>query len=205
MTTRHQSYPLDQRHDVDPIGRVAELYDRISFDEVFFSQSQSRETERLQRTKNPLRVFRAHPNPRIKIAVVATQTMGRDGVATDYEKADVVSDERLDKLSEVRIELYLLPQSFVGGSPQDLQYAQSSIFRAKIPRYQLLFREWSCSRRVPSRRWIEFPSSHPFYWCVSELPRTHMSINEFSKLQTLERRSLLPSHASASREERYTN
>ena len=133
---------FNRGQDVNPIRWVAKLDDRIEFQEIIPRQPKSGKTECFERTENTFGILRAYPYPGIKITGIPRQSMGRNRVATDNEKTNVVSDERFDKLSEVRIEMHLLPQSIVDGELRQLRDAQSSMSPASRGHHQLRFRRW---------------------------------------------------------------
>jgi len=106
------------------------------------------------RRKNPFGILLAYPYPGIKIAGVPWQSVNGNRVSTDDEKSDVVSNERFDKRSEVRIEMHLLPQSFVGGEPREQRDAPLSMSLANRESHQARFQDEPFSRRGPWSHWF---------------------------------------------------
>ena len=71
---------------------------------------------------------------RRRIARRSGHPMCCDRISADDEKADLMGGERLDKLSEVAIQLHLThPRTFAGGAPRRQKSARTPADAAKNP------------------------------------------------------------------------
>lgn len=78
--------PADLGQNVDPIRRSAELSDAAPLYEVTLSQSLPRESERVERIEEPMRVGRLRPDEDIDVSGEAGEAVEGDGVTADDDE-----------------------------------------------------------------------------------------------------------------------